>query len=423
MTDNSPIPSQVLEHLVALSRLLGEMRPLDELLGRLVESACQLTRSEAASILIYEPETGLLRFAAAPLTQRDYLKRVRVPLDNSVAGAAYLQGTPITVQDAHNEPLIFREVDQILSFATRNLLAVPLRFAGQTLGVMEAVNKQDDAHYTEEDVTLLETLATYAATALSQAALQREVTLARRDIQSLERLKADFTAIASHELRTPLGLVLGHAAVLKEMLPDPQYAAQIDGVLEGAARLGRIIESLSHLDMPSASRRNLELQPLDVGELVKGTCRMFEETARLKGIALGLQIPRSSLVVQADADKIALVVGNLVENALNYTPRGGHVVVTVERLPAPPSGDGGAVKVSVLDDGVGIPARDLPRVFDRFFQVESHATRQHGGLGLGLPVAKTMVELHGGQIWAESIEGRGSKFSFLLPVQSTELAR
>ena len=422
MIDKPPVPNHILQQLAELNRLLGSETPLDEFLQRLVEIACLLTQSEAASVLVFESETGLLRFAAAPSTQRDALKRVRVPLDNSVAGAAYLQGKPVAVQDAQDEPLIFREVDAILSFETRTLLAVPLRLAGACLGVMEALNKSNDAHYTEEDVTILEILAGYAATALSQVALEREVTVARQDIQALERLKADFVAIASHELRTPLGLVLGHAAVLKEMLPGPEYAAQLDGVLDGANRLQKIADNLARLDVPAASRHDLELGPLDMGVLVKETCGTFEETARRKGVALGVQIPRSNLVVQADADKIALVVGNLLENALNYTPARGHVVVAVERLPASPSSAAEAVKVSVLDDGVGIPARDLPRVFDRFFQVESHATRQHGGLGLGLPVARIMVELHGGQIWAESIEGRGSKFSFLLPVTESSHA-
>ena len=112
--------------------------------------------------------------------------------------------------------------------------------------------------------------------------------------------------------------------------------------------------------------------------------------------------------VEGDDEKIVIALSNLVKNALTFCDDYGHVLVKAESLP-------GYVKVSVVDDGIGIPAKDLHRVFERFFQVESHMTRRHGGMGLGLAVAKVMVENHGGQIWAESTEGKGSTFSFLLP--------
>jgi signal transduction histidine kinase len=119
------------------------------------------------------------------------------------------------------------------------------------------------------------------------------------------------------------------------------------------------------------------------------------------------------LFVEADSTKISIALNNLIKNAITFTDAGGHVRVISESLP-------GYVKVSVIDDGIGIPMKDLPRIFERFFQVESHLTRRHNGMGLGLAVAKVMIEMHGGRIWAESMEGRGSNFSFLLPLKVTE---
>lgn len=113
-------------------------------------------------------------------------------------------------------------------------------------------------------------------------------------------------------------------------------------------------------------------------------------------------------MVACDASKIAIVLNNLVKNAIAFTNSGGHIVIVVEQIP-------GYVRVSVIDDGIGISAKDLPYIFERFYQAESHLTRKHGGLGLGLSVARLMVELHGGRIWAESVEGKGSNFSFILP--------
>jgi signal transduction histidine kinase len=126
---------------------------------------------------------------------------------------------------------------------------------------------------------------------------------------------------------------------------------------------------------------------------------------------LRLDLGSQELLVDADGSKLAIALSNLVKNAITFTDTGGQVLIKTELSP-------GYVKVSVIDNGVGIPARDLPRVFERFFQVESHLTRRHGGMGLGLSVAKVMIEMHGGRIWVESVEGKGSNFTFLLPVDT-----
>ncbi len=116
-------------------------------------------------------------------------------------------------------------------------------------------------------------------------------------------------------------------------------------------------------------------------------------------------------MVEGDAPKISIALSNLVKNGITFSDSGGNVSVQAEKIP-------GYVKVSVTDDGIGIPSKDLPRVFERFYQVESHLTRRHGGMGLGLSVAKVMIEMHGGRIWGESEEGKGSNFTFILPVDS-----
>jgi signal transduction histidine kinase len=119
------------------------------------------------------------------------------------------------------------------------------------------------------------------------------------------------------------------------------------------------------------------------------------------------------LVVEGEEGKIAIILSNLIKNALAFTDPGGHIAVAAERVP-------GYVKVTVVDDGIGIPVSDLPRIFERFYQVEGHLTRKHGGMGLGLSVAKAMVEMHGGRISVESAEGKGSIFTVLLPVNRSQ---
>ncbi len=122
-------------------------------------------------------------------------------------------------------------------------------------------------------------------------------------------------------------------------------------------------------------------------------------------------IGKDELMVEGDASKIAIALTNLVKNAVTFTNSGGHVFIVADQIP-------GYVKVAVIDDGIGVPITDLGRIFERFYQVESHLTRKHGGMGLGLSVAKVMIEMHGGRIWAESVEGKGSNFTFVLPLDS-----
>ena len=135
---------------------------------------------------------------------------------------------------------------------------------------------------------------------------------------------------------------------------------------------------------------------------------LFKPEAEQKTITLKAEMDGLPYSLHADQVKITIALSNLVKNAIQYTEAGGTVTVSLEE-------DSGYIKVTVTDNGIGIPARELPRIFERFYQVETHLTRRYGGMGLGLSVAKSMIELHGGRIWAES-QGRGSRFTFLLPV-------
>jgi signal transduction histidine kinase len=153
-----------------------------------------------------------------------------------------------------------------------------------------------------------------------------------------------------------------------------------------------------------------------MSKLVEQTVEGYIEVAQEKQIEIGFDVPVDDpLIVDGDIDKIQVALSNLIKNAIAFTDAGGQVGIKIE-------GDEGLVKVFVVDTGIGIPAADVERVFDRFYQVESHLTRKHGGMGLGLSIAKAMVEMHQGQIWCESKEGTGSLFCFMLPA-SREKAR
>jgi len=399
---------QRMERLLELSRTLSSTLELAPLLQSIVEAALELTHSEAASILLYDETSGELRFEAVPEGQQATLNRVSVPLDGSIAGWIFTHARPMVLHEASKDPRVFRQVDQSINFETRSLLGVPLLIKQEAIGVIEAVNKRERDHYTEEDLAVLETLAAQAAIAIHNARLLSRLQEMNSELTRLDRMKTDFIAIASHELRTPLGLILGHATFLKEVVPN-DYAEQMEVIIRSSLRLKAIIEDLSTIAHKDEGQSRVHRAPFSLAKLVAETCGRFAATAAEKKIELGFDVPEDDpLMVEGDRDKIDVALGNLVRNAITFTDAAGQVGIKAE-------GEAGYVKVFVVDTGIGIPAPEIDRIFDRFYQVESHLTRRHGGMGLGLSIAKAMVEMHGGQIWCESREGTGSLFCFMLP--------
>lgn len=405
-------PDERLERILNLTHDLSAGKDAESYLQAVLSAAIELTGSETASILEYDAQNNELRFTAVPWYQRELLKSIVVPVDTSAAGWTVRKNEPLVIADVSKDERHFRQVDVVSSFQTRSLLAVPLHYHGNLIAVFEALNKANEAHYTEEDITILETLGALAITVIQTDLLERRVQSSYEEVAELDRLKSDFIAITSHELRTPLGLILGHATFLRELLSD-QYAEQLEAIIRNATKLKDIIENLSNVDNYQSGAARVRQRKVSVARIVEEVALSFQEIAKQKNITLKPEVGKNDLLIEGDGTKISIALSNLVKNALTFTDNGGLVVVTAEAVP-------GYVKVSVIDNGIGIPAQDLPRVFDRFFQIESHLTRRHGGMGLGLSVAKAMIELHGGRIWAESVEGRGSNFTFLLPLDAQQ---
>jgi signal transduction histidine kinase len=365
-------------------------------------------------MLVADESTHSLHFVAAPPIQWNVMKSLDVPIEGSIAGRIFTTGNAEIVTAARRDQKHFKNIDSMTGFETRSMAAVPIIFKGEKIGVFEVINHRGMADYTEEDVAILEILAAEAAVLIYNDRLEKQVQKAHSEIAQLDRMKSDFTAIASHELRTPLGLILGHATFLREMV-DAQYVEQVDTIIRAASKLKEIIEDLSNVDNFQTGMATLRNRMFSVNRLILELIDSFQEDARSKKITIRTNLHQTSeLMIDGDIEKISIAVSNLIKNAIMFTNEGGHVLVQVEQVP-------GYVKLSVIDDGIGIPAADLTRIFERFYQVESHLTRKHGGMGLGLSVSKVMVEMHGGRIWAESEEGKGSTFTILLPLNLAQV--
>jgi signal transduction histidine kinase len=396
-----------LERLLEVVRGLTTAPDLESFLQTIINEATEMTNSELASILEYDETAQELRFLAMHWFERDLLRPMGVPVEGSAAGWVYRKAQPLIIQNVNADQRHFKLIDRMTSHVTQSLVAVPLMVRGEIVGVLEALNKKDEAHYTEEDLTILETLGALAAQAMQNVDLMRKVRASKVELAELERLKSDFIAITSHELRTPLGLILGHATFLRE-LAGAEFGDQLDTIIRNATRLKEIVENLSDVGNYENGSARVRGDQISITKIAEDVCSSFHHEAAQRNIALKTEIGTSPYYIHADQTKITIALSNLIKNAVQYTEAGGHITVKVAE-------DSGYIRVAVVDDGIGIPARELPRIFERFYQVESHLTRRYGGMGLGLSVAKAMIELHGGRIWAES-SGKGSTFTFLLPV-------
>ncbi len=401
-----------LERLLEVVRGLTTAPDLQTFLQSIINEATDLTNSELASILEYDKTAEELRFLAMHWFERDLLRPMGVPLNGSAAGWVFRKGQPLIIQDVRADQRHFKVVDRMTNHVTQSLVAVPLMVHGEVVGVLEALNKKDSAHYTEEDLTILETLGALAAQAMQNVALQKKVRATSIELAELERLKTDFIAITSHELRTPLGLILGHATFLRELTGD-QYGEQVDTIIRNATKLKDIVENLSDVDNVQNGAARIRSQKVSLARIAEDVILTFQDEAKSRNITLTVEKEDVPFYVEADGVKVGIALSNLVKNAVQFTDSGGHITIKIEEEP-------GQIKVSVSDDGIGIAARDLSRVFERFFQVETHLTRRYGGMGLGLAVTKDMIELHNGRIWVESEDGKGSTFTFVLPTGEAE---
>ncbi len=407
------------KHLSTHERLLETLRTLSAeldyqtVLQSIISVASELTHSEIASILKYDDADEHLHFIAAPFFHREPIQTLRVPLEKSIAGWVFQHASPLVIQDVKGDQRFYSEVDQKVKFQTDSIVAVPLLIKGQPVGVLEAINKTSPAHYNGEDVLILETLATQAALIIENMNLEQRAVQMQAAADRLEQMKKDFIAIASHELRTPLGLILGHATFLREIADEAHYE-QLDTIIRSGGKLKEIIESLSNVENFQSGAARIRMMKFSLPNLIQQTADSFQNMAKEKNIGLHMDIKDPNLLIEGDAEKIGIASDNLLKNAITFTPENGHVFIVVEQIP-------GYAKVSIIDDGIGIQNNDLTRIFERFYQVESHLTRQHGGMGLGLSVAKVMVELHGGKIWAESIPDKGSLFTLLLPLDRDQI--
>jgi two-component system OmpR family sensor kinase/two-component system sensor histidine kinase BaeS len=233
-------------------------------------------------------------------------------------------------------------------------------------------------------------------------------------LEKAEEQRQNMVADVAHELRTPLSVIQGN---LRAMLDGvyPMDKNEVSRVYDQTLLLSRLVGDLRELALADTGQLSLNLQATDVYEVVRTTTESISQSAREQGVSLTTQVPDHLPAVQADPDRLGQVLHNLLANALQHTPSGGSVMVAA-------SAAGDAVEIAVADTGEGIAQEALPHIFDRFWRADPSRARDDwraGGAGLGLSIAHSLVEAHGGRIWAESTTGEGTTFRFTLPLKES----
>ena len=235
------------------------------------------------------------------------------------------------------------------------------------------------------------------------------------ELRRLERVRRDFVANVSHEFRTPLTAIQGFAeTLLAGAMDDPQNRERfLEIIVEHSRRLARLTEDLLKLSKMDADRLELEIRRVSVSQLIESCIETAQHRAAEKEISVSVQPLAGVPDISGDRRRLAEVLQNLLDNALQYTLSRGEIVVSVEARD-------GEVVFTVADTGIGIPKADQSRIFERFYRVDAARSRELGGTGLGLSIAKHIVEVHAGRIWVDSEIGRGSRFHFTVPIFEAE---
>ncbi len=241
------------------------------------------------------------------------------------------------------------------------------------------------------------------------------------DLRRLEKIRKDFVANVSHELRTPLTSIKGYVeALLDGGKDDPSVAGRfLDIILKQSDRLNLIIEDLLELSKIESGQVSLREEPLDLRALVERTLSTIKPIADRKGHRLVIALDPSLPLIAGDDDRLVQVLTNLLDNAIKYTPGGGTITIRGTPSPSPHTAEPSlnTIDLIVADTGIGIPEKDRPRIFERFYRVDKARSRDLGGTGLGLAIVKHLVEGHGGQVWVEANHPQGSHFVVRLPIK------
>ncbi len=444
------------EELQALAQASGDIigiQPQKDIYHIVSKAVRNIFNLRLAWISIMDEEADKLLPVASCGPAREYLSGMTVRLDSSTMGkgpAAMAVKTrmPQVVNDIEHHVHFKPWRKQAVRAGFRSGMASPLiNIKNQVFGTLNLYSDQLN-FFTTNRTKIIETFTHQAATAIENNKLVSELETAvskrtselesaKNQAESANKAKSAFLAAMSHELRTPLNSIIGFSELVADGLAGDVTDKQkeyMGDVLASSRHLLSLINDILDLSKVEAEKMELDLRTFDLAQLLETSISMLRETAMKHAIRLDSDIPNDLGAITADERKLKQIIYNLLFNAVKFTPEDGSVRLRARKMTSeesepknkdstfnaqasPRSGD--FFKISVVDTGIGISTEDRKQIFRPFKQLDSSLARKFEGTGLGLALCKRMVELHGGRIWVESEEGKGSTFTFSLPHEAT----
>jgi GAF domain-containing protein len=416
LTERTRELGETLEYQTATSEVLNVISrspsQLQPVLDTIVETAGRLCQADYA--LIFRLENGKYRLIAASNAEAEFVKHLACTSYDadrgSLVGRVAIAKATIHIPDVLDDREYARgELQKLGKY--RSVLGVPLMRDGQPIGVIN-LSRTVVQPFTEKQIEVITTFADQAVIAIENARMFSEIAQKSRELEAASQHKSQFVANMSHELRTPLAAMLGYAELLRDgmfgELPEKSIRI-IERVQANGKHLLGLINTVLDISKIESGQFNLNLGEYSLDGMVETVRVATESLASAKKLSIRTDVVEGMPCGLGDEPRLTQVLLNLVGNAIKFTDVGE------VRISA--GAKNGIFVVSVSDTGPGIPPQEREHIFEKFHQVESTIVSTKGGTGLGLAIAKEIIEMHGGCIWVESIEGRGSTFHMEVPVR------
>lgn len=399
--------------LAHIADLMGTSMPLEEVITAAMRFTAAMMGADGSSILLLNREQGQLNFFIALGEKADQLKNMTLAKGEGIAGFVAETGLPMVVSDARRETRFAKRVDQTTGFNTRAIACVPLKVRGELKGVIEVVSKNPGA-FGDKELDMLTAIAGPVAIMIENARLIQEVKTLHEKLGEATRLKAEFLAMMTHELRTPINIVIGNLDLLLGGYLGETSERQrkcIETALRNSGEALNLVSSLLDLSRFEAGQVAVHVEEFRLEEVWTELEVLFRIGLSGKPVALSWEIAGALPVLKSDRMKVKEILSNIVFNAVKYTDKGQI------RVTAAPIESGSEIAIEIKDTGVGISEASLPFIFEPFRQVEGSESRSLGGVGLGLAIAKKLLNLLNGKVEVASEVGSGTTFQITLPVR------
>jgi phosphoserine phosphatase RsbU/P len=377
---------------------------LDELLTSAAETVQKTFSYFDVTVFLVDRKAGVLGLVAHAGSYTDFLPHgYRQRLSEGIVGWVASHGERCLVNDVTEDPRYMAYEYH----STKSELAVPIRIDNEVVGVLNIEDTRLHA-FDETDAVVLDTLCDQIGSAMKNARLYDEVRRANLKLTELDRMKSDFLGIVSHDFRSPLASIIlaARALIKRQENADPQRTQEyLTIIVDQANRLSMLAEDTLSITKMESGQLNYFHRVVNVERLIKDAAALVNFSRRH---AIEYHVDSSVSYIKGDQTKLRQVLQNLLSNAVKYSPRGGKVMVTATDASEE------ALRVSVSDEGIGIPADQLDRLFQKFSRIDTAEAREIKGSGLGLWICREIVRAHGGEIWVESEWGKGSTFTFTL---------